>query len=833
MADKENEGRLGGGPSQATISYRVGNIDAVLYAHPSITAVRTVPANYPNLSVEARMAIGLTKTQVAAFLPKEGITLFNVSADDKKSDTEWSLQSDEQVVPVFSRNANGDDIVVVTERLIAQFKPQFTLEQISEKLTELNLRILEPLAYVGPLGFLLAANPEADGLGAIRAARRLHESGLVEFAEPDLVEQRSIRSGRTLTPDPATAFYTDKLWHLKLTGVPEAWKLTKGASNIKIAILDDGFDLGHPEFSTEVESGVAKIAAQRDFSTGTDDASSKLMTDNHGTACAGVAAACGIKAPGVAPDCRLVLARIPDFLGSSEEARMFQWAADQGADVISCSWGPIDGVGIVSPLPTSTRLAIRYCLTQGRSGKGIPIFWAAGNGSESVDDDGYAANPDIMAIAASTSLEEHAPYSDSGAAVFACAPSSGDGHTLSIFTTDRRGVQGYNPRLESLGDAEGNYTNRFGGTSAAAPLAAGIAALILSINPSLTAQDVRNILQSTAKKIGIDGSYDTSGHNNQFGFGRLDAAAAVAMAMGMVASIQSAPTITAPPIVQRNGPPPVFQVTPGINPFYVCEFATSFDLFETEQHGSDRTENNFYASWSDMPFQTASTFGLPVMAWEKLRNSNNLFYRIGTSKRNTGYEDYRLSVSDIASSLAPMIAIIDAPSVMTPSSTRSLTRDVEDFQIRYPILSVLGPPRWDRHLGIPVFLTFSSESQSVIFEICDMIETLIDQDSNVPSAIVDSKYWKTEIRPQRSSFGRAQFCCSVTIPIDVWENLSSADRLFYRVSKKAMSSDPSTIYSLSLEGASTGCSHSSKLGDQNWQRYLPCFKYSDPVEVTL
>src|SRR5258708_20372897 len=115
--------------------------------------------------------------------------------------------------------------------------------------------------------------------------------------------------------------------------------------------------------------------------------------DNHGKAGGGVAGGSGMKASGVAPGCRIVMARIPDYLGVSDEAKMFIWAADAGADVISCSWGPADGTGATVPLPTATRLAIRYCLNTGRAGKGIPIFWAAGNGPQSVPPPPYASNP--------------------------------------------------------------------------------------------------------------------------------------------------------------------------------------------------------------------------------------------------------------------------------------------------------------------------------------------------------------------------------------------------------------------------------------------------------
>ena len=123
--------------------------------------------------------------------------------------------------------------------------------------------------------------------------------------------------------------------------------------------------------------------------------------ENHGTACAGVACGNGTNgASGVAPRAKLMPIRLASGLGSQREADAFKWAADNGADVISCSWGPEDGRWCVKndplhkhslPLPTSTRLAIDYVTANGRGGKGCVVLFAAGNGNESVDNDGYAS----------------------------------------------------------------------------------------------------------------------------------------------------------------------------------------------------------------------------------------------------------------------------------------------------------------------------------------------------------------------------------------------------------------------------------------------------------
>jgi len=181
-------------------------------------------------------------------------------------------------------------------------------------------------------------------------------------------------------------------------------------------------DVTHEEFSTP-----GKIVAPRDTVINVDDGNPKRPEENHGTPCAGVACASGrFKASGVAPEARLMPIRCGG-LGSLAEAKAFQWATDNGADVISCSWGPADGPWwdsqdplhfIPFDLPDSTRLAIDYAVKQGRDGKGCVIVWAAGNGNEIVDIDGYASHHQVIAVAASNDRGKRSYYSDYGNSVW-------------------------------------------------------------------------------------------------------------------------------------------------------------------------------------------------------------------------------------------------------------------------------------------------------------------------------------------------------------------------------------------------------------------------------
>jgi subtilisin-like proprotein convertase family protein len=191
---------------------------------------------------------------------------------------------------------------------------------------------------------------------------------------------------------------------------------------------------------------------------------------------------------------------------------------------------------VVVDLPDSTRLAIDWCIENGRNGKGCVITWAAGNGNESADNDGYAAYPPVIAVAACSDRGKRSVYSDSGNAVWCAFPSSdftSPELTPGIWTTDRAGGSGYNPGAPNAnGDDAGNYAQDFGGTSSACPGAAGVAALVIARNSQLRWDEVKDVLKRSCTRIDdVGNEYDANGHSQQYGFGRLDANKAVKLAV--------------------------------------------------------------------------------------------------------------------------------------------------------------------------------------------------------------------------------------------------------------------------------------------------------------
>lgn len=481
-------------------------------------------------------------------IPEAGVEVYRVPPGPGRR----SLESRKEAIRAASdvRFAGGvmvdeksGEPVLYTENLFIKFVDDMDPEDCRDVIREAGLTIKKELTYAANAFFVGA--PEGTGTQVFDLAASLLNRKEVEYCHPELVRPKGRRT------------IAAEQWHLKTTtvngtqvsasaNVEAAHQITMGEGAV-IAIIDDGVDIDHPEFA-----GSGKILAPRDATVGNGDPRPKdvAFEENHGTACAGVACAAGVeRASGVAPKAKLIPIRLNSALGSQQEAEAFEWAANHGADVISCSWGPTDGRWWKPddpghhqkvPLPASTKLAIDYATTKGRSGKGCLVLFAAGNGNESVDNDGYASYERVVAVAACNDRGKRSVYSDFGKAIWCSFPSSDMGHapfqhpaplTTGIWTTDRAGSPGYNPGKPADGDLRGNYTNSFGGTSSSCPGAAGVAALVLSVNPDLKWQEVREILKQSCDKIDPQGGqYTAEGWSRFYGYGRLNAETAVKLA---------------------------------------------------------------------------------------------------------------------------------------------------------------------------------------------------------------------------------------------------------------------------------------------------------------
>lgn len=276
--------------------------------------------------------------------------------------------------------------------------------------------------------------------------------------------------------------------------ISPAWNYSTGRG-IKIGISDDGIELTHSDLAANI------YPLSYDTESGT---SPSRVFDPHGTHCAGIAAAVrnnGIQVAGVAPDAKLMsVSNSLRGVTKLEEnlANGINWAWQNGADIISCSWWCAKNDILEN--------AINQALARGREGKGCIFVKSAGNTGGAISYPGDYRK-EVLAIA-----NMRIDGTLSGSSAF------GD----NLFVTA--------PGSNILSTIPGNSTSYMSGTSMAAPHVAGLAALILERNLKLTAAQVREIIAKNTKKVG-NYTYNTTKQygswNKHYGYGLIDAYHAV------------------------------------------------------------------------------------------------------------------------------------------------------------------------------------------------------------------------------------------------------------------------------------------------------------------
>lgn len=533
-------------------TYQYGGENGVtqqLVAAKDLVVIRTQTEPLADLPLSRSARTLFSNMLPVTSFPEVNVTVYKVldPAQDKPKTQRnlirqvFTAESGVRFAGRVLQDPKSGTVKVYTENFFIKFVDDLGAKACLKHIKKAGLRVKEKLAFAKNAYFLGAK--EGTGLEVFAIAAKLLKKSAVAFCHPEIVQERRSKAIHPMQ------------WHLKTTqvngqridqnvAIEQAWRTAQGAG-ITIAVIDDGVDVAHEEFQ-----GEGKVVHPRDTIINRNDASPKFSIESHGTACAGVACANGnYKASGVAPKATLMPIR-SGGLGSMAEAKAFQWAADHGADVISCSWGPRDGAWFntedplhTTPffLPDSSRLAIDYAVENGRQGRGCVITWAAGNGNENVRYDGYASYDRVITVAACNDRGRRSVYSDYGKEVWCAFPSSDIYYpqfgtqrpiTAGIWTTDRSAEQGYNPGgrevEELIGDLEGNYTTTFGGTSSSCPGVAGVVALILEVNPQLRWSDVKQIIRNSCDKIDTQaGRYDVDGHSLFYGYGRINAAKAV------------------------------------------------------------------------------------------------------------------------------------------------------------------------------------------------------------------------------------------------------------------------------------------------------------------
>ncbi|KAL1923176.1 uncharacterized protein VTP21DRAFT_9552 [Calcarisporiella thermophila] len=293
--------------------------------------------------------------------------------------------------------------------------------------------------------------------------------------------------------------------------VTGAWRGGNFGANVVVAIVDDGLDM----YSDDLKDNFFEPGSF-DFNDHTKLPQPRLIDDLHGTRCAGEIAAvkndvCGV---GVAFKAKVAGIRIlSGDITDADEALALNYGYQEN-HIYSCSWGPPDNGEAVEAPQGMVLKAMVNGIEKGRGGKGNIFVFASGNGGGFFDNcnfDGYTNSRYTITIGAIDRMNNHPYYSEKCAAQLAVTYSSGSGSY--IYTSDV---------------GKKMCSDRHGGTSAAAPLAAGVLALVLSERPDLTWRDVQHLLVQTAVPISLDEDdweKTAAGRlfNHKFGYGKVDA----------------------------------------------------------------------------------------------------------------------------------------------------------------------------------------------------------------------------------------------------------------------------------------------------------------------
>ncbi|MGQ9648653.1 MAG: S8 family serine peptidase [Phycisphaerae bacterium] len=388
------------------------------------------------------------------------------------------------------------DSDIVPDQLIVSLRPGATQGDL------MNLLNGHDAGINGQLQGLSAYLVGVDPRNREQLARSLRGSPLVE----EVLNNRLIQI--EITPNDPD--YTIQ-WFLQAVHVPQAWTFTTGSGNVLIAVLDTGVDTSHPDLADKLKTGANTFDTDLSYAD----------TSGHGTAVAGIIGAQSNNADGVAsvaPGCPILPIRVTGLDNKADSwsiAAGIALAVNRGAKVINISFAPLYENDIV--LRQARMAWISGCLT----------VIAAGNGGSRVEATG---SDEALFIGAIDQFDKLASFSTSGDFVDLVAPG------MSIYTT-------------TLGKAYAAWT----GTSFAAPIASGVAALIWSANPSLRPATVRDILLATARDLG------PTGWDEAFAFGCVDAATAVELAARIVEQQDTTPPNVA--IVSPSGGTAVSSLT--------------------------------------------------------------------------------------------------------------------------------------------------------------------------------------------------------------------------------------------------------------------------------
>ncbi|MNS32190.1 Thermophilic serine proteinase precursor [compost metagenome] len=375
----------------------------------------------------------------------------------------------------FTGNTNGTpnaavNAAAVPGEILVKFRPGISSNSVKAMSAQLGMKQVGSVNRLGVVTMKVTGDAKAT-------IAKLQQNGNVLYAEPNYMAYASDFKIEKVVNDPRLA----EQWAINKISAPAAWDVNMGSKKTLLAIVDTGVDYNHPDLAGRVDKGY-------DFINNDEDA---MDDQGHGTHCAGIAAAGtndGVGIAGLAPGVSILAVKVLSASGGGSYesvASGITYAADRGAHVISMSLGG----GASSQ---AIQDAVNYAISKGS----LVVAAMGNNGRESKS---YPAACDgVMAIGATDVNDAKASFSQYGSWISVGAP----GHNI-------------------LSTIPGNKYAVYSGTSMATPYAAGLASLVKSQFPSMTAAQIKAKIEKSATDVG------ETGFDKMFGHGRINAAAAV------------------------------------------------------------------------------------------------------------------------------------------------------------------------------------------------------------------------------------------------------------------------------------------------------------------
>ena len=391
---------------------------------------------------------------------------------------------------VFNRDPQ---IQFLPRQAVVKLKPGFNPETFRANVTRAGLRVVDRLDIDTPILLVESTSRSTEDLVA-----SLKKDQGVEISQPNywFSITQNIRPASPRAAAPNDELFA-KEWHMDRVKALDAWNHGTGNKDFIVSVVDTGVDYNHPDLKANMIIG-------EDYTGEDPTGKDPIDSFGHGTHVAGIIGAIannGIGVAGAAPNVKIMAVKVLGVKGGGSLisiAKGIKYSVDKGAKIVNLSLGGPAVTDLISS-------AVGFWAVK----KGALLMAAAGNSAGQI---GTPARIDdyYMAVGASDETDKLAKFSCFGKELSIVSPGT------NIWAT----TPTYKVPLNDYGYAM-NYAP-LQGTSMATPLAAGIAALVWSKHPQWTAQQVRAHLEKTSVDLGAPGK------DNTFGFGRVDAAAALA-----------------------------------------------------------------------------------------------------------------------------------------------------------------------------------------------------------------------------------------------------------------------------------------------------------------